>query len=583
MSSSLFDFVKSQVPILDVVREYVALKPAGNYWKGPSPFKQERVPSFTVTPSRGIYYCFSTATGGDVIDFVARAENCSPLEAAWHLVERYNLKVPDGVGTREDSSRSYVEGQRHEAVCAFFAHWCSQQLRNSPEALAYASRRGLGDSVRQTFGIGYCPGGSVSLRRCIEDARSAGILGHELEAAHLIKKGNHGSYLTFEDRIIFTIFTAHGRPCGFGGRVFRFNDDRAKYVNSQEHEFFNKRMLLYGFWQAKKAIQEAEAVYLVEGYTDCLAMVQHGYANTVATLGTACSVDHLSQLARHARRIYILYDGDEAGQRAMMRLVSLCWQVQLEPYVVSFPAEDDPATFLSREGSLDALREAPKPLFTFFVQRLGRAFVNESLARKLQAAREVFEAVILVADRMQQNVLLQQAAEAFGVSFESVFQEFTIFARQARSREARTVAAMPTRGGQTLTVLEKRILFAIMKNGPLVFSQEESLLPLVLSSHALLLVQKLSVAGGAADVVMDELDNDLKQVFLGVVAEGEVVGTVVVSALRDEICRRAWNIQLHDSKRELFEAQAAGDQERVVQALRRLQEAKDRMLSRGNG
>ncbi|HAU30652.1 MAG: primase protein [candidate division TM6 bacterium GW2011_GWF2_43_17] len=583
MSSSLFDFVKSQVPILDVVREYVALKPAGNYWKGPSPFKQERVPSFTVTPTRGIYYCFSTATGGDVIDFVARVENCSPLEAAWHLVERYNIKVPEGVGTREDGARSYAEGQRHEVVCAFFAQWCGQQLRNSPDALMYVASRGLGDIVRQAFGIGFCPGGNAAVRRCIEDARSAGILAHELEASHLIKKGAHGTYLTFDDRIIFTIFTAHGRPCGFGGRVFRSGDDRAKYVNSQEHEFFNKRTLLYGFWQAKKVIQEAEAVYLVEGYTDCLAMVQHGYVNTVATLGTACSLEHVTQLARHARHIYLLYDGDEAGQRAMMRLVSLCWQVQLEPFVVSFPADDDPATFLAREGSLDALQEAPKPLFTFFVERLGRSFVNQSLARKLQAAREVFDAVALVPDRLQQNVLLQQAAEIFGVPVESLYQEFKTFERQLRSREARNPVSVQEVPGLALTVLEKRILFAIMKNGPLVFSQEESLLPLILSPHALLLVQKLSAVGGSVDTVMRELEGSLRQTFLEVVTEGEVVGSVLVSALRDEIFRRAWNIQLHDSKRELCKAQAAGDQERMVQALRRLQEAKDRMLSRGNG
>lgn len=586
MSVSLFDFVKSQVLVLDVVQEYVALKPAGNYWKGPSPFKDERVPSFTVTPSRGIYYCFSTATGGDVIDFVSRVENCSPLEAAWHLVERYNLTVPDGVGTRDDGART--QGlQRYEEVCSFFAAWCKAQLSQQPLALTYLESRGFGADIRNFFGLGYCPGGASAVRLFIRDAQGAGVLAHELEDANLLKKGMHGHYLTFEDRVVFTIFTAHGKPCGFGGRVFRSQDDRAKYVNSQEHDFFNKRTLLYGFWQAKKAIQETEAVYLVEGYTDCLAMVQGGYKNTVATLGTACSLEHLMQLSRHARRLYLLYDGDEAGQRAMMRLVSLCWQAHIDPYVLTFPPEDDPATFLAREGTLDALVEKPRTLFAFFVERLGAGFLSKSTSYKIQATQQVLEAIRGVPDVIQQNVLLQQVAETFGVPVDSLYQELRKKSQGARGVKNSGVSSqsqprlLSQKKGQ-LTVLEKRILFAIIKHGLSVFSKEEALFSRVLSPEAQHFAQLLG-STGSIEKVLESSSEEERQIFLGMVAEGEIIGSIALSSLQDEIYQRAWNSYINEIKHDLAVAQAAGDQTRMVQALERLQEAKIRLLSRGNG
>ncbi len=583
MSLSLFDFIKQQVSILDVVQEYVALKPAGNYWKGPSPFKQERVPSFTVTPSRGIYYCFSTATGGDVIDFIARVENCSPLEAAWYLVKQYNLVVPESISkTIHSPVSSYADLQRYELVCDFFSRWCMLQLARNSRARTYVAERGF-DGLINAFRIGYCPGGARGVQELLVAGRDEGILLQDFESAQLIRSGTRGKQLLFEERVVFTIFSAQGGPCGFGGRVFLPGDDRPKYVNSQDHVFFNKRALLYGFSHAKKSIQERSAVYLVEGYADCLAMVQHGYSHTVATLGTACSLEHLQLLARHAQKIYLVYDGDEAGQRAMMRLVSLCWQAHMDPYVISFPPEDDPASFLAREGSLENDILTVRPLFNFFVERLGRSFLRQSMSQKLQATRQVVEAVLLVSDSLQRNMLLQEASEAFGIPFESLYQQYRSCTRTALSA--------PTKLGENvveglqlseLSVLEKRILYAIIKHGHSVFSAETSILPLILSSKAARLYQMLQglYEPGA---FLNGCDEESRPIFVGLVAEGEAIGDVSLSAVRDEIHRRAWLVQISEIKRELAQAQSVGDKERSMQALQALQDAKKKMLSRGNG
>jgi len=245
-------------------------------------------------------------------------------------------------------------------------------------------------------------------------------------SAGIVSQGRNSIYSAFEERLLFPIQDSLGRCCGFGGRVFGEHDERAKYYNSRESEWFAKGTLLFGLHLAKKDMQRAQNAFLVEGYTDCVAMVQHGYTNTVATLGTACTVDHLKTLARFINVLYVLYDGDSAGQKAILRLTKLCWQANLDLQIITLPAKDDPASFLERGGDLDARIKASCDIFSFFVQSLGEQFWGKTLSEKMELSEKIIDVIAKVgqassqASQLKQDLLLQQAAAATQIPFESL-------------------------------------------------------------------------------------------------------------------------------------------------------------------
>ena len=417
-TADIFNYVKSHVTILDVVQEYVHLKRAGSYWKGYSPFRSETAPSFTVSPEKGIYYCFSTNIGGDVIHFISQIENCSQYEAAQHLIDRYHLQPPDELTktTEHDDKKQY------HLACSLFATWCHNYLMQSQAAYRYLDNRGFTQQIITDFQIGYCPSQSILKNRFLPFAKKHGITHDDLRNANIIKQGHYGDYSPFEDRIIFPISNHLGHICGFGGRVFKANDQRAKYYNSQDHPYFRKGQLLYGLDKAKQHIQQHEHVYLVEGYTDCLAMVAAGYPNTVATLGTACSKEHLQLLARYAHKLYVLYDGDTAGQNALLRLTKFCWDVDLDLSVIPLAHDEDPATLLAEKQLASKLHQA-YDIFQYYIACMGSSFLQKPLQERIHSVRNVFQTIVKIKDPLKKDLLLQQAAQTFDIPFETLYKE----------------------------------------------------------------------------------------------------------------------------------------------------------------
>jgi DNA primase len=460
---NLFSYIKSQVSILDVIKEYATLKKAGSYWKGSCPFHSEKTASFTVSPHKEIFYCFGCHSGGDVISFMAKVENCSPIEAAQQLVERYQLTIPEALALDKSGSAEKRNGyfRIYEAV----ARWCAQGLKKQPSVLRYLHDRGIDQKSIELFMIGVFPGGVANMRAFTDAMRRESILPDDLLQAHIIAQGKTIFYSPFENRIIFPIRDHLGRFCGFGGRVYLPSDERAKYYNSRETEFFIKGSLLFGLDKAKTAIQASGDVFLVEGYTDCIAMVQHGYADTVATLGTACTIDHLTTLARYAQQVLVLYDSDRAGHEAILRLTELCWQVNLELKVICLPTGEDPASFLIQGGDLKPLVNGAKDIFEFFVMSAGKGFSDKTLSEKMQITRRVIAMIGRVNDPLKQDILLQQASKILNISVSSL---------KKGSAEVRLEPALrPTPEASTrppidLTNedrrLEIKLFFAIMSN-----------------------------------------------------------------------------------------------------------------------
>lgn len=436
----LFSFIKQNVAILDITSEHIRLKQMGNYWKGSCPFHSETDASFTVSPDKQIFYCFGCQASGDVIGFVAKLENISQIEAAKVIVEQRQLEIPEEIKQQGFRKAEEIK-QVHEYfdICKYVASWAHQELLKSSSAQNYLIQRGVSSEQIKRFVIGYFPGGIGNVRRLLKECSNHAILAKDILATGIIAEGKSVLYSGFEERIIFPIRDSLGRFCGFGGRVFKSGDERAKYYNSRDSEGFAKSKLLFGLDLAKKSFQKEQSAFLVEGYLDCIAMAQHGWPNTVATLGTACTIEHLKLLSRSIKSLYLLYDGDKAGIKAILRIAQLCWEVNLDVYVVLLPSKYDPASFLQDGQDLAPLVAQAKSLFSFFVEVVAAGFIQKSLSEKMAMAEKIVSLIGKIKDDFKRDLLLQQAATEMQMPFNTL-RSFLSKNKEIENRRERIVA-----------------------------------------------------------------------------------------------------------------------------------------------
>ncbi|MFH0898169.1 MAG: DNA primase, partial [bacterium] len=579
----LFEFVKASLPILDVVGEYVQIKPMGNYHKGSCPFHSEKDASFTVSPDKQIFYCFGCQASGDVIGFIAKIENMTQLEGAKHLIDRYGLQIPETVDQSSFKKISSVQKGTYYAVYQAATEWMHDQLLKSKPAMDYLEQRGLSGDQIKNFQVGYFPSGIRNLNRFAKAMAERGILLADLVEHHIVMEGSL-LYSPFEERIIFPIADHIGRYCGFGGRVFKKEDERAKYYNSRESDFFSKGKLLFGLDKAKRAIQEKEEAFLVEGYMDCLAMVQHGYRNTVATLGTACTFDHLKLLARYCSVLYLLYDGDKAGQDAILRIAQLCWQVDLELKVVKLPVTLDPDSFLQQKGDLQALVQQSYDIFSFFIQgTAGDDFPSQPLSKKLSIARKIVELVVMIPDAFKRDLLLHQAASVMQMPFQSV-KNYMIKNRQGFVKKAAFVeperdailaqeCTKEQKEAEATPFLEEKIFSVILnstsKAGALVFVDAD-LIPYFSSRIQILLKKLYALAEKSTDLsgFFAQYTNSLDQIDRQFVARISIENDAKNSSEELEklilhFCRENWKYIARTIKQEIVQAKQEQNHEQL--------------------
>jgi DNA primase len=458
---NLFTFVKSQVSILDIIQSYTTLRKAGNYWKGHCPFHSERTGSFTVSPHKEIFYCFGCHISGDSISFITQIEHCSPLEAAKILIDRYHLQVPEDLQYQENPT----EKKRYHHLCEQITQWCHEKLLKSSAAFGYLKERGLSETTIKAFKLGYFPGGLQAVKYLIHDMGRHSILIDDLIEGNILAKGKNIFYSPFEERILFPITDHVGNICGFGGRIFKSGDLRAKYYNSKESDYFNKGSLLFGLENAKKQIQVAQKVFLVEGYIDCLAMVEHGFRNTVATLGTACNAEHLKLLSRYANHLSLVYDGDKAGQQAVLRIAKLCWDQTIELTVVPLPAQEDPASLLQKGHDISLYINESHDIFLFFIQSLGVNFAQKSLSEKLSLTRTILETIQKISDPLKRDFLLQKASKTVDIPFDSLKQECLLQkTADIAVKEPKNTPQLALLADEQIPTLEKKLFCAIMQD-----------------------------------------------------------------------------------------------------------------------
>jgi len=579
---NLFSFIKERISILDVINEYVTLKKAGGYHKGTCPFHHEKTASFTVSPDKEIFYCFGCHLSGDVISFIAKIENCSQKDAAKLLAEKYTVDLPQNISF-ELSEKNNEDKNHYFAICKAVALWCNAQLLKNPLAQSYFQQRGFNKESFNYFTLGYFPSGNASISDLLYSMKRQSILPRDLIEAHILAEGRTTLYSPFEERLIFPIKDTLGRYCGFGGRVFKSHDTRPKYYNSRENEYFIKGSLLFNLDKAKKSIQETGKIFLVEGYTDCMAMTEYGFPNTVATLGTSCTVEHLKQLARYAEHIYVMYDNDSAGKQAVLRLTELCWHVNLELKVILLPQGEDPASFLNNNGDMQGLIHGAQDIFLFFIDMLGQNFINKPLGKKIQTTRSFMNIITAITDPLKKDILLQKAAKTFDIPFTSLKDEL----ERTNSHAPIPIPSSPqvVQHAEMVPLLEKRIFCAIMNN-ILLFNGENRLrLIKYLPSPLRDILAKLRTIKEKSEKVtfglfFDTLNEHEKQyVSKLVLEENEIVDNTAFDKLLEQLQKKQWKIIVRDIKAQLAQAKQEGDADKISLILRDLMELQNKLIS----
>lgn len=583
---NLFNFIKANISILDVVSEYSSLKKAGLYWKGNCPFHNEKTASFTVSPHKEIFYCFGCNMGGDVISFIEKVENCSPIEAANHLVERYKLNPPANLKLTSSGETDSKERNQYYDLCKAVSAWAHSNLLKNPTLIGYLQKRGFSKESITSFSLGYFPAGLAAVKSLIAAMATQKFLPNDLLDANILSEGKTVLYSPFEDRLIFPIKDHLGRFCAFGGRIFKPNDERPKYYNSRENEFFQKGSILFGLDTAKKSIQDSESAFLVEGYTDCIAMVQYGYKNTIATLGTACTPEHLKQLARYAKSLYVLYDADKAGHNAMLRLTELCWQVSLELKVIYLPEKEDPASFLSKGGDLKPLIAKALDIFVFFIDSLGSEFTSKPLGEKIALIRKLVDIVHNIDDPLKREILLQKASKTLDMPLEAMQDELERSFDRKKPSEQRVEKAQNNELLEAYNPqkLEKMIFCAIINNMQLLNINNEKYLLEYLPSPLRDILKKLkyekdAYAGLDFLQFFDKLNDKEKLYVSSLLLENEEeTQPSAFEQLLLQLHKKNWKVIVHDVKKQLDQAKKEGDTQKVEKILQDFQTLKQTMV-----
>jgi DNA primase len=401
--------------LVEIVSGYVALKKSGQNYLGLCPFHGEKSPSFTVSPAKQLFHCFGCGAGGNLFTFLMKMEGLTFPDAVRSLSQRIGLVVTESAAATPEAKQKI----RLRSLLQLAAQRFHEQLLTDAKAAAaraYLTKRGVNEATIDAFGLGYALPGWDSLMTPLV---RKGWTAQELMDAGLIIRRNDGSgyYDRFRDRVIFPIRDVQGQVLGFGARALPNEQDASqpKYLNSPETALYSKGRILYGLDRARAAAAKAGYLVVVEGYFDAIAPHQAGFAQVVATLGTALTTAHVTILQRLVPRVVLLFDPDPAGVNATLRTVDLFLEHGMDAGVATLPSGDDPDSFLHRFGlpAFEARIAAAQPLLAFAVERAlactphdridGKKAVIRSLAptlRKVQSRLELDHYVRLLAQRL---------------------------------------------------------------------------------------------------------------------------------------------------------------------------------------
>ena len=436
-SDDIIEEVRMKNDIVDVISQYVRLTRKGSSYFGLCPFHNEKTPSFSVTPSKQMYYCFGCGAGGNVFNFVMEYENYSFGEALSHLAERAGVELPKieySKAAREKAERRATLLEINKTAAQYFYY----QLRreNGKAAHEYLTGRGLSEETIKKFGLGYSDKYSDDLYKYLKSKNYSDELLRESGLFNIDER--HGMYDKFWNRVIFPIMDVNNRVIGFGGRVM--GDAKPKYLNSPETQIFDKSRNLYGLNVARTT--RKNYLILCEGYMDVISMHQAGFTNAVASLGTALTSGHASLVKRYTQEVLLLYDSDEAGVKAALRAIPILREAGVNSRVVNLRPHKDPDEFIKTEGA-EAFEKRLEAATDSFMFRVGIA-AGEFSMEEPQGQNRFFDRcaqyLLELSDELERNLYIEAIVKEYrryGISVENLRKRVNTLAMKGTPAEKR--------------------------------------------------------------------------------------------------------------------------------------------------
>ena len=418
ISKETIDEIYAAAQIEEVVADFVPLKRRGQNWVGVCPFHNDKNPSMYVSPRLGIFNCFVCHTGGNAVNFVMKHEQISYPEALRYLAKKYGINIVEDARSEDLTDEEKLK-ESLVAVNKFAEQYFINQLLNTEEGqtigLSYFKERGFTQQTIKKFRLGYCPDG---WDKFTQEALKNGYQLEHLIMTGLTKQSESGKIFDFyRGRVIFPIYDKLGKPVGFGGRILKKDEKTAKYFNSPESPVYHKSNVLYGFYQAQRAIKSQDNVYLVEGYTDVLSMVQAGIENVVATSGTAFPDGQIRLLKSKTNNVTVLRDGDRAGINAALKDINILLGNGFNVSVVMLPDGEDPDSFAQGHSDTEITDylKSHADSFILFKARVMAAEAGNDPAKRAAMVKDIIQSIALIQDDITKQLYIKELSKLFNL------------------------------------------------------------------------------------------------------------------------------------------------------------------------
>lgn len=442
ISRDSIDRVIQAAEIVSLIGDYVSLKKKGVNWEACCPFHGEKTPSFKVNPAKGIYKCFGCGKGGDAISFVMDIESLSYPEAIRSLAKRFNVELEESnPEQRQEEVQRQSEKDAVQIVAAFAQDFFVRNLHETEEGravgLAYFMERGLRPDVIKSFGLGYAPDRwDGLLTEATEKQHNPGLL--EKAGLILVNEESGKTYDRFRGRITFPVFNVSGKVIAWGARMLGRDKNQPKYINSPEGLLYDKSNSLYGLFQAKNAIRQADMCYLTEGYMDVVAMHQAGIENCVASSGTSLTDGQIRLVGRFTKNLTLLYDGDAAGIRASLRGIDLILAAGLNVRALVLPEGHDPDSYAKAHGSellKSYLLEHTRDFISFKAELAAEEAAADPF-KKAELLESILESIAQVPDVVKRSIFIGETARIFRMPEDMLMESLNIrvFGKARRGR-----------------------------------------------------------------------------------------------------------------------------------------------------
>ena len=454
---SFIDELLARNPIEEVVGRHVTLRRSGANMFGLCPFHGEKTASFSVAPDKGIYYCFGCHKGGGSINFVMEMEGLTYPDAVRALANRCGMEVPE-----DDQYQSrYRQQERLWALCKEAARYFHSQLYTEAGAqgLAYAQKRGMPKSTLTTFGIGFAPD---SWNGLIMAMKAKGYTDKELIDAGLVSEKGGRIYDRFRNRLMFPIIDVRGNIIGFGGRVM--DDSTPKYLNSPETVIFNKRKNLFALNLARKS--KLGYLILVEGYMDAIALHQYGFDCAVASLGTSLTEEHATLISRYVEQVVLIYDGDEAGQRATKRAIPILEKAGIRVKVLQMKDAKDPDEFLKKFGAdkFKLLLEESSNRVEYQLNAIARKYDLRVDDQRIRFVQEAAELICTLDSSVKREIYSGRVAQAAQITEDSMKLEVSKAFKRRLAREKKQQEKIDLAPAQAMQPKARSVRYDNMKS-----------------------------------------------------------------------------------------------------------------------